>query len=233
MLAVPVAALRHVIATQPALSDVILAAFIARRAAADDGRGERRSASSARGSRPSRAASASSSCAAGIPHEWLDPDRDADGRASCCASSASSPSELPVVIATGHGAATTDAGRARAVPRPHARQPSRPLLRPRRRRRRPGRTGRRGLRRVRGAHDAGRRGGAPSAGRPGTARASRTTSASRRASRAATSPSARIVQAEKFGARAHEPVRGDRPARGGRPPRRRRSPTAPRSSRAP
>jgi thioredoxin reductase (NADPH) len=99
VLVVPAAALRHVIATHPALSDKILAAFIARRSALLSG-----AASSIRviGSRyaPDTGRVREFLLRSRIPHEWLDPDRDAavDGLLQ---EFLIPPSDLPVVIATG------------------------------------------------------------------------------------------------------------------------------------
>jgi thioredoxin reductase (NADPH) len=99
VLAVPAAALRRVIATQPTLSDKILAAFIARRSILLSG-----AASSIRviGSRfaPDTSRVREFLVRSRIPHEWLDPDSDTavDG---LLREFAIPPSDLPVVIATG------------------------------------------------------------------------------------------------------------------------------------
>jgi thioredoxin reductase (NADPH) len=98
LLAIPVGALRQVIATQPQLSDVILAAFIARRSALMTA-----AASSIRviGSRFSEDWRVREFLVrTGIPHEWLDPDRDPDVDV-ILREMGVRPSELPVVIATG------------------------------------------------------------------------------------------------------------------------------------
>ena len=99
VLVLPVAALRQVIATQPALSDTILAAFIARRAGLLSG-----AAASIRviGSRfsPGSGRVREFLIRSRIPHEWLDPDHDpaVEGLLREFAITAA---ELPVVIATG------------------------------------------------------------------------------------------------------------------------------------
>ena len=64
----------------------------------------------------------------------------------------------------------------------------------------PGRAGGRGVRRLRGPADRRRRARGARAGRPGRARRSRTTSASRGACRAPTSPQRAVAQARRFGA---------------------------------
>jgi thioredoxin reductase (NADPH) len=98
-IAVPVAQLRHIIATEPGLSDVILAAFIARRSALLT---EAASAIRVIGSRlsPETGRVREFLVRTRIPHEWLDPDKDAevDELLRCFGVQ---PSELPVVIATG------------------------------------------------------------------------------------------------------------------------------------
>ena len=99
VIVVPVAALRHVIATQPGLSDLILAAFIARRSVLFTG-----GASSVRvvGSRfsPASAHVREFLLRSRIPHEWLDAERDAevDG---LLREFGVQPNELPVVITAG------------------------------------------------------------------------------------------------------------------------------------
>jgi thioredoxin reductase (NADPH) len=99
VIVVPVAALRHLIATQPALSDVILAAFLARRSVLMTGAS---SAIRVVGSRfsPETGRVREFLLRTRIPHEWLDPDRDADVE-GLLREFGVEPSELPVVIATG------------------------------------------------------------------------------------------------------------------------------------
>jgi thioredoxin reductase (NADPH) len=99
MLVVPAAALREIIACRPGLSDVILAAFIARRSmlltdAAATVRliGSRYSAELSRLREFLQRAQ--------VPHEWLDPDRD-DRVERLLQDAGVSPGELPIVIATG------------------------------------------------------------------------------------------------------------------------------------
>ncbi|HET7487755.1 MAG TPA: FAD-dependent oxidoreductase [Acidimicrobiales bacterium] len=96
---VPAEAFRHLVATQPALSDRILAAFMARRSGLLSA-----AAGSIRviGSRFARETGAVREFLARnrIPHEWLDPDRDRDVDAVLRGFSIA-PGELPVVIATG------------------------------------------------------------------------------------------------------------------------------------
>lgn len=98
VLAIPVETLRHIIATQPQLSDKILATFMARRAdllsgAASTTRliGSRFSAET----RQLREFMARSR----LPYQWLDPDADAQVDAILQHFSVT-PSELPVVIAS-------------------------------------------------------------------------------------------------------------------------------------
>jgi thioredoxin reductase (NADPH) len=99
VLAVPVAELRHLIATQPALSDVILAAFIARRLVLLTG-----AASAIRvvGSRfaPETGRVREFLLRSRIPHEWVDPDGDTEVE-ELLRQFGVEPGELPVVIATG------------------------------------------------------------------------------------------------------------------------------------
>jgi thioredoxin reductase (NADPH) len=99
VLVVPAAELRHIIATQPALSDVILAAFIARRSVLLSGAG---SAIRVVGSRfnPRTGSIREFLSRSRIPHAWLDPDRDADVERLLREFSLET-ADLPVVIATG------------------------------------------------------------------------------------------------------------------------------------
>ena len=99
VLVVPKAALQHVIATNPGLGDTILAAFLARR------RGLLSSASAAIrvvGSRfsPESLRVREFLARNRIPHEWLDPDRDAIVE-RLLREFAVTPGELPIVIASG------------------------------------------------------------------------------------------------------------------------------------
>src|SRR4051812_46259713 len=97
VIVVPVAALRHVIATQPSLSDVILAAFIARRSGLMTG-----AASAIRviGSRfsPESGRVREFLQRTRIPHEWLDADSAPEVEA-LLQEFGVEPNELPVVIA--------------------------------------------------------------------------------------------------------------------------------------
>jgi len=99
VLAVHAAQLRHVIDTQPGLSDVILAGFIARRTELMSG-----ASTSIRviGSRfsPETGSIREFLFRSRIPHAWLDPEHDSDVEA-LLREFAVEPSELPVVIATG------------------------------------------------------------------------------------------------------------------------------------
>jgi len=99
VIAVPRDALRHLIATNPKLSDTILAAFIARRAVLLSG-----AASAIRviGSRFSPATGQIREFLARsrIPHQWLDPDSDTEVE-GLLRGFGVTPGELPVVIATG------------------------------------------------------------------------------------------------------------------------------------
>jgi thioredoxin reductase (NADPH) len=91
--------LRHLIATSPRLGDMILAAFIARRGALQSS-----AATAIRviGSRfsPDMLRIREFLARSRIPHEWLDPDRDA-GVEVALREFGVTPGELPVVIATG------------------------------------------------------------------------------------------------------------------------------------
>jgi thioredoxin reductase (NADPH) len=99
VIAVPRAALQHVIATSPGLSDTILAAFLARRSELLGG-----AASAIRviGSRfsPESLHIREFLARSRIPHEWLDPDRDTAVEV-LLREFGVTPGELPVVIATG------------------------------------------------------------------------------------------------------------------------------------
>ncbi len=99
VLVVPVEALRRVIATQPKLSDKILAAFMARRADLLTGEA---TATRVIGSRFSPEALQLREFLARvrIPYEWLDPDVDMDVENLLRAFEVA-PSELPVVISSG------------------------------------------------------------------------------------------------------------------------------------
>src|SRR6266705_2637839 len=99
VIVVPRAALHHLIATAPTLSDTILAAFLARRSALLSGAS---AAIRVVGSRYSPESLRVREFLArnGIPHEWLDPDRDAAVE-RLLREFAVTPGELPVVIASG------------------------------------------------------------------------------------------------------------------------------------
>jgi thioredoxin reductase (NADPH) len=99
VLVLPASQLRRIIATQPTLSDMILAAFIARRSVLMTGAG---SAIRVIGSRfnPATARIREFLLRTRIPHEWLDPDRDPDVERLLREFSLDT-DELPVVIATG------------------------------------------------------------------------------------------------------------------------------------
>src|SRR6266567_2786517 len=99
VLVVPRAALQHVIATNPGLSDTILAAFLARRRGLLN-----RASASLRvvGSRfsPELLRIREFLARNRIPHEWLDPERDTTVE-RLLREFAITPGELPVVIASG------------------------------------------------------------------------------------------------------------------------------------
>src|SRR5215471_18068098 len=99
VLVVPRTALQHVIATNPGLGDTILAAFLARRSFLLSG-----AAAAIRvvGSRfsPETLRVREFLARTRIPHEWLDPDRDA-AIEHLLREFAVTPDELPVVIASG------------------------------------------------------------------------------------------------------------------------------------
>jgi len=99
VLVVPRAALQRVIATNPGLSDTILAAFLARRSVLLSGA---RAAIRVVGSRfsPESLRVREFLARNRIPHEWLDPDRDATVE-RLLIEFAVTPDELPVVIASG------------------------------------------------------------------------------------------------------------------------------------
>src|SRR5262245_63185508 len=99
VIVVPVAQLRHIIATQPALSDVVLDAFVARRTALLSGADTAIRVIGSRfsphigGIREVRSRSR-------IPHAWLDPDHAADVARLLCEFGVA-PAQLTAVIATG------------------------------------------------------------------------------------------------------------------------------------
>src|SRR5215472_5167387 len=99
VLVVPRAALQHVIATNPGLGDTILAAFLARRRGLLSGA---RASIRVVGSRfsPELLRVREFLARNVIPHEWLDPDRDAAVE-RLLREFAVTPGELPVVIASG------------------------------------------------------------------------------------------------------------------------------------
>ena len=99
VIVVPRAALHHLIATAPTLSDTILAAFLARRSALLSGAS---AAIRVVGSRfsPESLRVREFLARNGIPHEWLDPDRDAAVE-RLLREFAVTPGELPVVIVSG------------------------------------------------------------------------------------------------------------------------------------
>ena len=100
VISVPRDALRRVIASRPGLSDTILTAFLARRAILMSG-----AASSIRviGSQfsPETGRVREFLSRSRIPHEWLDPERDV-GIEALLKGLGVMPTELPVVVATGH-----------------------------------------------------------------------------------------------------------------------------------
>ena len=99
VISVPRDALRRVIASRPSLSDTILSAFLARRAILMSG-----AASSIRviGSQfsPETGRVREFLSRSRIPHEWLDPERDV-GIEALLKGLGVTPTELPVVVATG------------------------------------------------------------------------------------------------------------------------------------
>ncbi|OLB56826.1 MAG: cyclic nucleotide-binding protein [Ktedonobacter sp. 13_2_20CM_2_56_8] len=99
VIVVPRATLHHLIATAPILSDTILAAFLARRSALLSGAS---AAIRVVGSRfsPESLRVREFLARNGIPHEWLDPDRDAAVE-RLLREFAVTPGELPVVIVSG------------------------------------------------------------------------------------------------------------------------------------
>ena len=99
VLAVPADVLRRVVATEPALSDKILAAFMARRTALLAGGAEFIRVVGSRFS-PETMRIREFLTRTRLPHEWLDPDADAQVDGIVRAFSLE-PSDLPVVIATG------------------------------------------------------------------------------------------------------------------------------------
>jgi thioredoxin reductase (NADPH) len=99
VLSVPADVLRRVVATEPALSDKILAAFMARRTALLEGGAEFIRVVGSRFS-PETMHIREFLTRTRLPHEWLDPDADAQVDGIVRAFSLE-PSDLPVVIATG------------------------------------------------------------------------------------------------------------------------------------
>ncbi|MGH9290704.1 MAG: FAD-dependent oxidoreductase [Acidimicrobiales bacterium] len=99
LIVIPAAALRHIIAAQPSLSDVILAAFIARRTELLSG-----AASAIRivgsGFSPETRRVREFLQRTRIPHQWVDPERD-PAVEDLLREFGIPPGELPVVIATG------------------------------------------------------------------------------------------------------------------------------------
>jgi thioredoxin reductase (NADPH) len=99
VLVVPAAALREIIAGRPGLSDVILAAFIARRSMLlTDAAATVRLIGSRYSAELSRLREFLQRSR--VPHEWLDPDRD-DRVERLLRDAGVQPGELPIVIATG------------------------------------------------------------------------------------------------------------------------------------
>ncbi|MCU1380756.1 MAG: Cyclic nucleotide-binding protein [Acidimicrobiales bacterium] len=99
VIVVPRAALQHVVATSPRLSDTILAAFLARRSVLmSDAASTLRVVGS--GFSPESLHIREFLARSGIPHEWLDPDRD-PAIDVVLRELGVPPSELPVVIASG------------------------------------------------------------------------------------------------------------------------------------
>ena len=99
VLAVPAEALRRVVATQPQLSDKILATFIARRASLLTGAAAATRVVASRYS-PESLRIREFLSRTGLPHEWLDPD--ADPQVDLILEEFGiQPSELPVVISSG------------------------------------------------------------------------------------------------------------------------------------
>jgi thioredoxin reductase (NADPH) len=99
VIVVPAATLRHVIATQPSLSDLILGAFIARRTALLSGASSEIRVVGSRFS-PETSRVREYLQRSRIPHEWLDPDGDAAVE-GLLQEFGVQPSELPVVVAIG------------------------------------------------------------------------------------------------------------------------------------
>jgi len=99
VIAVPRAALRHVMATTPRLGDTILAAFMARRNVLLTGASSTIRVIGSRFS-PETARVREFLARSRIPHEWLDPDRDTDVE-DLLGAFGIAPAELPAVIATG------------------------------------------------------------------------------------------------------------------------------------
>jgi len=99
VIVVPRAALHHLIATKPTLGDTILVAFLARRSGLLSGAS---AAIRVVGSRfsPESLRVREFLARNGIPHEWLDPDRDAAVE-RLLREFAVTPGELPVVIVSG------------------------------------------------------------------------------------------------------------------------------------
>lgn len=99
VLAVPAEALRRVLATQPQLSDKILATFMARRAALLTGAAAATRVVASRYS-PESLRIREFLSRSGLPHQWLDPDADPQVD-RILTELGIQPSELPVVISSG------------------------------------------------------------------------------------------------------------------------------------
>jgi thioredoxin reductase (NADPH) len=99
VIVVPRASLQHVIATNPGLGDTILAAFLARRSGLLSGASATIRVVGSRFS-PESLRVREFLARNRIPHEWLDPDRDAAVE-RLLREFAVTPGELPVVIASG------------------------------------------------------------------------------------------------------------------------------------
>jgi thioredoxin reductase (NADPH) len=99
VLEVPNAVLRQVIATRPGLGDTILSAFLARRALLMRGAADAIRVVGSRFS-PETLQIREFLARSGIPHEWVDPDRDDAVERLLCEFGVE-PGELPVVIVSG------------------------------------------------------------------------------------------------------------------------------------
>ena len=205
ILAIPSSEFRRLMAVKPDLADTIFSRLLRPSRAPATGRGRGvRCGSSGRGTRPRRWRCGRS------PPGPSSRTRGSTSRTSTTSTSCSPASGFRAARHAGRdhadrGAAPSHARRVRRAPRPHVPPAAGIHVRSGRRRERPGRARGRGLRRVRGARHRRRSTPWPREARPARARGSRTTSASRTASRARSSRPRAAIQAQRLGAQLNAP----------------------------